>query len=437
MTVSAPADPIAPYLHAVEKLIAQQQFEQAATQLNGIAKAAPNDARVHLMGGRLAEASGNTKGAIESARRAVAMAPGWSVATMELALALARANQFAEALPTAEKAIQLDPDNLSVLGRAIDVAHRAQHFDVALLWLRRAAAMAPQNMDVKRMIARDLRLKKNLPEALAAYDQLLQASADDHVARLGHLQTALDMGKPELAREDAKVLLAAFPDNAEIRYWEDVANGRTPSRQPAEMVQAMYEGFAGVYDMHVLKTLKYQLPWQVAERIKQWHPDLALNVLDLGCGTGLLGVALGRINGALIGVDLSKPMTDQAMRHGVYDRFHHVDVHDALDATPESLYDVIAALDVFIYAGELTKAIPDALRILKPGGRLVLSFERADDTGPDLVLLPSQRYAHKAAAVEALCRSAGFASVELEPITIREEEGQPVAGMLLVARKAG
>ena len=41
----------------------------------------------------------------------------------------------------------------------------------------------------------------------------------------------------------------------------------------------------------------------------------------------------------------------------VYDRFHTVNLHDALRDTPEGLYQVITALDVFIYAATLTAAI--------------------------------------------------------------------------------
>lgn len=418
-------------------MIARGQLPEAAQQLNALISAAPGDARIYLLGCRLAEVAGNPKGSVEAARRAVAAAPAWSVAVTELALALARANEFAEALSTAEKAVQLDPNNPALLARVIDVAHRAQHFDLALAWLRRAAAIAPGNVDVQRLIARDLRVKHQYAESLETYNALLANAPGDAAARLGRVQTALALGNTELARSDTAALLQGAADNAEYRFWDDVANGRTPAHQPASMVQSLYEGFAPLYDQHVVGGLKYQLPRIVGDRILQWHPDRVVNVLDLGCGTGLLGAYLGRLQGAMVGVDLSRPMIDQALRHNVYDRIHHVDLREALEATPESLYDVIAALDVFIYAGQLDRAIPDAHRILKPGGRFVFSCERAPEDGPELVLnTASMRYAHKASAVEAMCRAAGFGTIEIEPVDLREEERVPVDGFLVVARKA-
>jgi predicted TPR repeat methyltransferase len=434
--VSPPADALVAPLTAIEQMIARRQLAEAAQQLNVLVRQAPDDARIYLMGSRLAEASGNAKGGVDAARRAVEAAPAWSVAVTELALALARANQFTEAIAMAEKAVQLDGDNPALLARVIDVAHRAQHLDLALAWLNRAAVLSPDNMAIKRLIARDLRMKHRHADALAAYSGILQAKPDDTEARLGRLQTSLAMDDTVTARQDAEALLAADPANTTFQFWGAVAGGETPQHQPAEMVTHLYDGFADLYEQHVMGTLKYKLPETAASRILQWYPDRKLNVLDLGCGTGLLGVYLGRIDGAMVGVDLSRPMIDQAVRRNVYDKFHQVDLLEALEATPEALYDVIAALDVFIYAGALETAVKDAHRILKPGGRLVLSCESAAAGEADLVLRSSLRYAHQRAAVEAQCKAAGFAEVEIESVTVREEDRAPVEGFLVVARKA-
>ena len=107
-----------------------------------------------------------------------------------------------------------------------------------------------------------------------------------------------------------------------------------------------------------------------------------------------------------------------------------------MDATPESLYEVIAALDVFIYAGDVTKAIHDAHRILVPDGTFVASFEAAPEEGSDLVLLPTGRYAHKRSHVAKVCESLGFANVDIEDTVLRLENGVPVNGFIVWATKA-
>lgn len=434
-SIATPLDPLAQRLQTIQKLVSNGKLPEAATKLNAVIKAAPGDARVFLMGMRLAEASGNAAGALDAARRAVNVAPQWAVAVTELAFLLARQNHLKEAVTHAERAVELDGNNPEVLARVIDVAHRAQHFELALAWLQRAAVVSPDNADIKRLLARDLRLTGQFDKAMAAYNALIETSATDTLALMGRVQTALSSDNPALALKDCETLLALHPDNEEVLFYMDLARGNTPVRQPAAIVRSLYDGFAELYDQHVVAGLKYKLPREVARIITERYPDRALNVLDLGCGTGLLGACLGRIQGALVGVELSPRMIDQAARHNVYDRFHNVDLHDALEATPPSLYDVIAALDVFIYAGDMTAAIPQAYSILRSGGHFIFSCERAEERGADLVLRPSQRYAHKTSHIESLCQAAGFGETLVETMPLRYENNQPVEGFLVIARK--
>ena len=109
---------------------------------------------------------------------------------------------------------------------------------------------------------------------------------------------------------------------------------------------------------------------------------------------------------------------------------------DALAATPPDQYDVITAADVFIYVGDLSAAIPDAYKVLRPGGMLLFSCERADDGEADLVLRATQRYAHNERSVLELCRLAGFSQVAIESIDVRTEAGKPVAGFICRAERA-
>src|SRR5215207_2633610 len=128
------SDPLVQQLESIQKLISRGKLPEAAKKLNSVVKLAPADPRVYLMGSRLAEASGNPAGAQDAARRAVSVAPHWSVAVTELAFLLARQNQLKEAVSYAQRAMEMDGDNPQVLARVIDVAHRAQHFELAIEW---------------------------------------------------------------------------------------------------------------------------------------------------------------------------------------------------------------------------------------------------------------------------------------------------------------
>lgn len=429
------SDPNRKHLETARTQIAQGDLKQAALTLNKAQKQQPNDPRVFMLAGLMAEKSGNVKGAFEALRRCVSLAPDWGPGLLELALLLARQNQFEEAVETAEKVAKLEPKNLQVLAGVIDIAHRAGHTEMAVRHLRRGLDLVPGDTMLRHLLARDLSEQGEHEESLALWTALITENPNNPQALVGHIQACISSGQPTEALANANALLALAPDDAVYQYYAQVARGETPAQQPTELTRPLFDNMAEFYDMHMVRGLKYQLPKQIADKIIARYPEKKLNVLDLGCGTGLLGVCLGRLDGFLIGVDLSHKMIEQAARHNVYDRFHTVNLHDALQNTPESLYQVIAALDVFIYAGDITRAIPDAFRILTAGGQLIFSCEAASESGPDLVLLPSGRYAHKRSHVEALCKAAGFDPIEMEESVLRRENIAPVYGFVVIAHK--
>lgn len=423
-------------LNTARNLIVSGDLQKAALTLNAANKQNPSDPRVHMLGGLLAEKSGNVNGAFELLRRAVNMAPGWGPGLLELALLLARQNQFDEAIQVAKKVHAIEPNNAVVLAGVIDIAHRAGALELAIDFLRHGLRLVPNDPQLRLLLATDLTALKQSPEALALWNGLVSEHPDSPDALLGRLQTFLALDQLDQAQQDAAALLALQPDNPVYGYFSEVAHGRTPSQQPPELNAAMFDNMAPTYDRQMVVGSNYRLPELVAEKLLTERPDKKFNVLDLGCGTGLLGAYLGRLDGALVGVETSRKMIDQAHLRNVYDKFHTVNLHDALEATPESLYEVIAALDVFTYAGNLTNAIPDAHRILVPGGQLVLSCESAPEAGADMLLQPTGRFAHRQSHVEALCQSAGFAKVDVEATTLRMDNGQPVPGFVVWATKA-
>ncbi|EER59832.1 Methyltransferase type 12 [Acidovorax delafieldii 2AN] len=434
MSVTA-TDPNLKHLNKAREQIAKNDLKNAALTLNKAQAVVPNDPRVFMLAGLMAEKSGNIKGAFEALRRSVSLAPDWGPGLLELALLLARQNQFQEAVETAEKVAKLEPKNLQVLAGVIDIAHRAGHAEMAVRHLRRGLELVPGDAMLRRLLARDLSEQGKHEESVAMWTTLVAENPADPQALVGRVQACIASGQPAQALADTQALLALAPDDAVYQYYAQLARGETPAQQPAELTGPLFDVMAEFYDMHMVRGLRYQLPKQIADKIIARYPDKKLNVLDLGCGTGLLGVCLGRLDGFLIGVDLSRKMVEQAARHNVYDRFHTVNLHDALRDTPDALYEVITALDVFIYAGDITQAIPDAFRILAPGGQLMFSCETAGETGPDLALLPAGRYAHKRSHVEALCKAAGFDRLEVEETVLRNENNAPVHGFVVVAHK--
>ena len=432
------SDAFTQQLQAIGQLIDQGQLQQAALALNEAQKQHPKDARVALVGVRLAERAGNLPGAVQAARRAVALEPGWHVAVMELALALMRAGENAEAMEQARLAVALDANNPEVLRRAVQVARQTGHPDYALPWTGNLLQHFPDDNNLRLRYAYLLKTNKQADKAREQFQQVLQADPESTDALWGLFSCALTGDDKEEARRLIDILIIRMPDDENTRYWHAIAHDQTPPSQPNDVISSLFDDYAPRFDFHLVGGLQYKTPERVARLLLEIHPDRRFNVLDLGCGTGLLGVYLGPVNGHLIGVDLSEKMIQQAARHGVYSRFHRVNMLDALRDTPSDLYEVITCLDALVYAGDLAPIAPNAFCILKVGGHFIFTCETAaEDEEADLILRPgSNRYAHKASAAERICREAGFDDVRIEHMPrLRSEGGKDLPGFLVIARK--
>lgn len=429
-------------LKSIELLIKQNQLQDAVLQLNLLGKTAPHDPRLFLLGAQLADVSGNADGVLQAARKAQQLAPQWSTASLYLATVLAGRGEAEEAMSMAALAVQqtdvptTQPTHaVELLAQAADIALRLNLSDQALLWLRQAEKISPDDFGVRYKIARAMSASGDALKAIGIFTDLLLQQPSNPALLSARMQASLSAQQTESAIRDGEALMALQPESALHPYYLAIARGETPKTQPAEVVASLFDSYATQYDRLWVVQLHYQLPRDVAQMIHQWHPDREEDVLDLGCGTGLLGACLGPINGLLVGVDLSVEMLKLASRHHVYDSFRHVNLTDALTATPNDQYHIIAALDVLGYVGDLEPVIANAYRILLPGGRFIFSCECGVEGGADYSLQPTYRYQHQRPYLERLLVEAGFEEINIEERVLRFDSDQPVQGFLVTARK--
>jgi predicted TPR repeat methyltransferase len=157
----------------------------------------------------------------------------------------------------------------------------------------------------------------------------------------------------------------------------------------------------------------------------------ALDILDLGCGTGLMGEALRPLKRTLIGVDLSAEMLEKARARGIYDRLSRGDLIELLEQQ-EPAFDLVVAADVFNYLGDLSRVFAGVQTALRTGGLFCFSVEAAEQG--DFALRPTSRYVHSADYLRRLAERHQFIVEAIEPQVLRRDLGADVAGHLVVMR---
>lgn len=84
-----------------------------------------------------------------------------------------------------------------------------------------------------------------------------------------------------------------------------------------------------------------------------------LDILDLGCGTGLAGAWLKDYARTLVGVDISDKMVSIAKKKGLYEELHVNSIQNFLNKLDGNKnFDLVVAADVLSYIGDLSDVIP-------------------------------------------------------------------------------
>ena len=131
-----------------------------------------------------------------------------------------------------------------------------------------------------------------------------------------------------------------------------------------------YDRLAGRYD----RRWSFYIQATVRETLKRVEVRPAEQLLDVGCGTGAMLWALSeRVPGAgFTGVDPSHSMLDVARRKNLGTVNLREGRADRLPF-PDDRFDIVASVSVLHYLRHPHAALREMARVLKPGGRLVLT----------------------------------------------------------------
>jgi len=281
-------------------------------------------------------------------------------------------------------------------------------------------------------------LNPNVAPAVVALGEALLA-ADLLPTAIAEFQRALRLD-PALAR--ARELLAAAwlkageADKAldALRELDEPPAGmvaaaqaiKTAPRSDPGYVRHLFDQFSADYDSRMIGQLGYAAP--------QILLDLAamvmagrdrLSILDLGCGTGLAGLAFRPFAARLDGIDLSPAMIEKARARNIYDNLAVADLESALSA-PGPAYDLILAADTLVYLGDLASTFQAAHDRLSPDGFFLFTVEKAAADGFELG--PKRRWRHAESYLRDIAGRAGFQVAGLVAATPRHEAGEPVPG---------
>src|SRR5690606_10871443 len=116
--------------------------------------------------------------------------------------------------------------------------------------------------------------------------------------------------------------------------------------------------------------------WQRLRKVMEYVENNQYeNILDFGCGSGVMLPFLSSISKQVIAIDVDLLPIQSVQKY--IPIANNVQIKDAtkisISDLPKDSFDLIVALDVLEHVGDLPKTLSELFSLLKPNGQLIVS----------------------------------------------------------------
>ena len=416
-----------------------------------------------------------TELAIVVLQEAVAFARDNAGAWATLAMNLQNAGRIEEAISAYSRALGANPQSAEIACNLGALTMSVGNWKQGVRYFEQALAIKPDFPEALLNLGTALKDQGKPGEAIARYEQALAIKPDYAEARICLGLALLDHGKLAAAMSEAKVasqykvttlfahyqlgvLLArcGFREEAQVQFKlymkhdpEDFQGARMvlaklgfepiPKRAPDALLNRLYSARAVSWD-HDEITRTYRGADLVSGALEKLVGESEnLNILDAGCGTGLVGIRIRHRARRLEGVDLSAAMLEKAKEKGIYNQLYQGDLVAFLSSRSDR-YDVVTCAATLIHFSDLSPAFEAAAKALRAGGLFVFTlFPNEDDNEVAVGSLDGFAqggcYFHGRSYVIRLAEASKFSVAILDTAVHEYHRSQPRMGLVVALRR--
>ena len=362
-----------------------------------------------------------------------AIQPSDLVRTREADKAVLEARRLRESGKTEDAAkliaavVKAEPEHLGAVTLMASMAMQTGAPELAIYCYSRAVALSPKSHELLYALGNAFIAAKQPAGAVTALKRALTLRASDPATFRALGQAQLDMGNHSDALKSFRKTLSILPYDKFAGHFVTALSGEG-TKQATNYVADLFDSYADTFDAHLAGALDYRVPQLVRDLIADRAP--LGTVLDLGCGTGLVGVEIKDMTTAIDGIDIAPLMTRKTIERGIYRHVRTGDTVELLGTDPDLAgpYDLVTAGDVFVYVGLLETTFAAVAKVLAPSGFFAFSVEAGTDDG--VTLRSTGRFSHSSSYIQALAEAHGFTTLVVRDVTLRQEHNQPIAGTL-------
>ena len=335
----------------------------------------------------------------------------------------AQNRNFKEAEKYYHKVIENDSRNLRAHTNYANMLCQNKRTLEALEEYRNAVIISPQSPELSYNLALILK-------TLEEYEQALDLMFNAFYLDTSHIDWSLNIAEtlvmfyekaPEKAKKICENWYQKMPDNIVVKHLWSVLNQQT-NEDENKYNRLLFDNFAETYE----KTLQ-NINYAVIDKIIELYAPLNGKILDLGCGTGLLGAKIKSPENEITGVDISENMLKIAAEKNTYNKLINQDICEYLQSRNQ-YFDCIIAADVFCYFGSLAHIIQKTFPT-----RLIFSIE-SNENIEQFSVQANGRYKHNPKYIKNILQTAGFTEINSSYTVLRKENDKEVYGYIFEAK---
>lgn len=380
--------------------------------------------------------TGNVKAAERGYRELIEQRPAVWQLYCNLGMLLFDQQRFEEALHCYLDGLSVNEESVDLLYNIGICFKELGRFGEAVDSYRRAIALAPDDIECRYNLAGCYRACGRESEALRTYLEILDLNPEhlpslNNAAYLSHKS-----GKLDAARELYRIILDSDPGHAAAGHMLAALCGVEREAAPEPYVKDVFDQFAAHYDRSLKNNLHYRLPAQLLDFFLSMNLNRIISrLLDLGCGTGLVGEQFISICRSMTGVDLSAKMIDAAREKQLYDSLHVSEIVAFLENNRQQTYDLVISADVFPYMGDLAPVFTAVRDCTAPGAHYLFSVEDERSAAARPQLQESGRFSHSPGYIANIADATGWKIQARRMVDLRKERGGWIKGGIYALRR--
>jgi predicted TPR repeat methyltransferase len=402
-------------------------FLQSEKVCQGILKSDPNNSSAWHLLGLIQFQTGKHDVSIEYIKKALELNPNYVEALSNLGLVYKDLGRFYESIKSFKSAIKINAKFIDVHINLGNVLQTIGEIDESIASYQSAIKLDKDHAEAHYNLGVAFKHKGQLDSSVASFQKAVTIKPD-HVEAYKNLGIVFqDTGRLDEAILCMEKAITIKPDFHSAQHILNSLLGNTVDSAPKEYVEEVFNSYADDFEDSLVNDLGYTMPILLRKVIS----DLGLingkfkNVIDLGCGTGLVGERFRDIAEKLVGVDVSKNMILKAKKKNIYDELYTDDIINRL-ASLETKFDLIISADVFVYIGNLLPLFQAVKKYSNHDSLFMFSTEHSD--GQDFILRNTCRYAHSKEYILSVSKDVGFKLEFFAQSNLRKEKNSWVPG---------